>query len=103
MSLVSYFDRKSVSKREHVPGDAVPYSGIYQVTHQQAHVPDHNVTCVSGRLFPRCAQCGSGVRFKLVKAARLIDKHDLFGKPGTGQGGRPWWVKGIATGEPEIV
>lgn len=89
-----------------MPGDAVPYSGIYQVTHEKAHVPDHDVTCVSGRLFPHCAQCGSGVRFKLAQAARLIDKHELFGKPGSSQptqGGQPWWAKAIRTGDPEIV
>jgi hypothetical protein len=81
----------------------VPYSGIYQGTHEKAHAADHNVTCVSGRLFPQCAQCGAAVRFKLVQAARLIDKHELFGKAGTGQGGRPWWAKGVTTSKPEIV
>jgi len=89
-----------------MPGDAVPYSGIYQATHEKAHVTDHDVTCMSGRPFPHCAQCGSGVRFKLVQAARLIDKHELFCKPETSQptqGRRPWWAKAISGGEPEIV
>ena len=31
------------------PGDAVPHSGIYRVTHDPLHAQDHEVTCLFGK------------------------------------------------------
>jgi hypothetical protein len=34
------------------PGDTVPHSGIYLVTHDPNHAEAHEVTCVYGKKFP---------------------------------------------------
>ena len=59
------------------PGDRVPKSGIYKVSHL-GHHHDHEVTCVSGEQFPRCHQCGEQVRFSLLIAAHAIGRHMHF-------------------------
>jgi hypothetical protein len=55
------------------PGDKVPHSGIYQVTHDRNHSDSHEVTCVFGKIFPPCKGCGQHPRFKLVRAAHHVD------------------------------
>jgi hypothetical protein len=35
------------------PGDVVPESGIYRVTHDPKHAAAHQVTCIEGKKFPR--------------------------------------------------
>jgi hypothetical protein len=60
------------------PGDTVPNSGIYRVVHDEEHAEEHEVTCVSGKPFPPCRDCGSDVRFKLVRKAKHISKQRYF-------------------------
>ena len=42
---------------EFKPGQDVPHSGIYTVTHDHAHEQEHEVTCVYGKKFPPCRGC----------------------------------------------
>jgi hypothetical protein len=60
------------------PGAKVKKSGIYAVVHDDNHADPHEVTCVSGKVFPPCGECGGEVRFRLVKHARLIGHHEQF-------------------------
>jgi hypothetical protein len=60
------------------PGEKVPHSGIYLVTHDTQHAAEREVTCVFGKVFPPCKGCGQHPRFKLVKAAMHIDGHEHF-------------------------
>jgi hypothetical protein len=59
------------------PGEDVPMSGIYKVTHR-GHHHDHEVTCLSGEKFPECHQCQGQVRFNLLIAAHAIHRHTHF-------------------------
>jgi hypothetical protein len=52
-------------------GDEAPESGVYTVTHDR-HRPNHVATVFKGERFPACAQCGSLVRFTLVRPATPI-------------------------------
>ena len=105
MSLASFFEKGAPNRHVYQPGDAVPYSGLYRATHRRHHVPAHNLTCVSDRLFPECNQCGAGVEFKLLQAVRLIDKHELFRPSAPRQlaGRQSPWSSVVAAGEPEVV
>jgi hypothetical protein len=49
-------------------GQPIPTSGIYTV-HHQVHRRAHEVTLLTGEIFPRCAKCGDLVEFELSKAA----------------------------------
>ena len=60
------------------PGDAVPNSGIYRVTHDKNHAAEHEVTVVYGKKFPPCNHCGQHPRFVLVRAAKHIDSSEHF-------------------------
>jgi hypothetical protein len=70
------------------PGDTVPQTGIYDVTHDnldgQEHTPPHPVTALQGKLFPPCRACQEHVRFRLHQAADLIDTHHCFQEPAKG-------------------
>jgi len=50
------------------PGDTVPTSGIYRVTHDPAHRQPHEITCVAGKTFPPCRDCHHP-RYVLVRPA----------------------------------
>lgn len=63
---------------EFKPGQKCPQSGIYRVVHDKNHASPHEVTCVYGETFPPCRNCGSGVRFVLVRAAKHLTNHELF-------------------------
>jgi len=63
---------------EFSPGKKCKQSGIYRVVHDENHTQKHEVTCVNGETFPPCRNCGSGVRFVLVRAAIHLAKHKLF-------------------------
>ena len=39
---------------------------------------DHDVTCLRGRKFPECRECGSSVEFVLVRKAKHVKYHELF-------------------------
>jgi hypothetical protein len=45
------------------PGDPIPESGIYTVTH--THRMLHEITLIEGQKFPICAKCETAVRFSL--------------------------------------
>lgn len=62
------------------PGDKVPKSGIYRVTHDDKHAQEHEVTCVFGKTFPPCNGCGAHPRFTLVKSAHHIETQEHFKK-----------------------
>ena len=63
---------------EYKPGDKVPKSGIYRVTHDRQHHEAHEVTCVMGHTFPPCNHCGQHPRFTLVRAAWHVKSHPEF-------------------------
>ena len=58
------------------PADLVPESGVYQVQHYR-HRLYHEVTILRGGKFPMCTECGTNVRFRLVRTAAPIE-NDLF-------------------------
>ena len=59
------------------PGDTVPSSGIYRVTHDPQHTQEHEVTCIAGKIFPPCRGCNHP-QFVLVRAAHHIETHEHF-------------------------
>jgi hypothetical protein len=62
---------------EYKPGEKVPNSGIYQVTHDKNHVAVHEVTCVFGEPFPPCRGCDHP-RFVAVRLAIHVKAHEQF-------------------------
>ena len=64
------------------PGDIVPESGIYEVSHDnldgQEHAQPHQVTAIRGTRFPPCRACHEHVRFRLRDAADHVDAHYHF-------------------------
>jgi hypothetical protein len=69
--------RRSPMATEYTPGDEVPRSGIYKVTHDTNHKEPHEVTCIKGKIFPPCRNC-HGAKFELVYAAKHIADHSAF-------------------------
>ena len=61
--------RKDRSKFKYRPGDLVPESGVYRVTHD-SHRLMHEATLLVGDRFPFCRQCKLGVRFELRRAVK---------------------------------
>ncbi len=59
-------------------GEKVKKSGIYSVIHDCKHAVSHDVTCVAGRVFPPCSECGEAVRFLLVRHAKHVGHHEQF-------------------------
>lgn len=49
-------------------GDPIPTSGIYRAVHGD-HRLAHDITLLSGDVFPRCSKCGETVIFELLAAA----------------------------------
>lgn len=64
--------------QQYKPGDKVPKSGIYRVTHDSRHAQEHEVTCVYNETFPPCNGCGHHPRFTLVRQATHIRNHEHF-------------------------
>jgi hypothetical protein len=57
--------------QEYGPGEIVPQSGIYTITHDPAHADmPHEVTVIRGRRSPTCRHCKS-IRFELAHAAAM--------------------------------
>ncbi len=50
------------------PGELVPMTGIYGVTHYQHRMP-HEVFACEGEVFPHCRRCNLRVSFTLVEPA----------------------------------
>jgi hypothetical protein len=62
--------------QQHRPGEIVPQSGIYTITHDPAHAAiPHEVTVIKGRRFPTCRHCTS-IRFELAHAAKHVGEVD---------------------------
>ncbi len=59
-------------------GDKVKKSGIYSVLHEGEHADAHDVTCIAGKMFPECGECGGAVRFLLVRHATHIGRNEHF-------------------------
>ena len=62
--------------QEYKPGEIVPQSGIYTITHDPAHpgMP-HEVTVIKGPRFPTCRHC-KGVTFEVAHAAKHVGEID---------------------------
>lgn len=64
------------------PGDKVPTSGIYDVIHDKLdgddHAQPHQVTVISGTVFPPCRGCKGSVSFRLHQAAERLEAHHQF-------------------------
>jgi hypothetical protein len=59
---------------EFKPGQIVPESGVYRITHDPVHAEiPHEVTVIKGRRFPTCRHC-KGVTFELVHAAKHVSE-----------------------------
>src|SRR5271166_888493 len=63
--------------KEFSPGEKVPASGIYDVTHDKLdgddHALPHLVIAIAGKVFPPCRLCSGEVRFVLHQAAVEVD------------------------------
>jgi hypothetical protein len=57
------------------PGEIVPESGVYRVTHEPAHVGALcQVTFIRGRRFPSCPHC-RGIGFELLQSDEVDWRH----------------------------
>ena len=80
--------------QEFKPGEIVPQSGIYTITHDPAHADmPHEVTVIKGRRFPTCRPAhhlGPGCKeywrlpFRLSERLRLGFHADRSGLPPVG-------------------
>lgn len=59
-------------RRKFLSGETVAKSGIYKVTHSEHRLP-HEVTVLSGQIFPPCAKCGNAVIFNLLRVIQDSD------------------------------
>src|ERR1041385_612256 len=57
------------------PGNIVPESGIYSVTHKK-HRGAHQNLLLKGQKFPRCRTCGEAVRFSPLHIAETFALDD---------------------------
>ena len=74
--IVDKFTLEDSMAQEYKPGEIVPQSGIYTITHDPAHADmPHEVTVIKGRRFPTCRHC-KGVTFELAHAARHVGEID---------------------------
>jgi hypothetical protein len=64
--------------QEYQPGQIVPQSGVYTITHDPVH-PDmpHQVTVIKGCHFPTCRH-RKGISFHLAHAAKHVSEIDHF-------------------------
>ena len=58
-----------IVRKKYRPGDVVPESGIYRVTHD-SHRLMHEATLLAGQRFPICRTCKHDVRFELRRAVK---------------------------------
>jgi hypothetical protein len=65
---------------QYKPGETVPMSGIYKVTHDPNHAQPHDITAVKGEHFPTCNGCGDHPRFVLRVEAQHLKEHHHFRK-----------------------
>jgi hypothetical protein len=70
--------------QEYRPGDIVPQSGIYTITHDPVHAEmPHEVTVIKGRRFPTCRHC-KGISFQLAHAAKHVSEVEHLKEPEAG-------------------
>lgn len=56
------------------PGETVPESGIYRVTHNARHITaEHEVTVIKGRRFPTCRR-SKGIDFGAPHLAKHVSE-----------------------------
>ena len=62
------------------PGELVPYSGVYRITHYPPHTCEEAITLMKGNPFPQCVRCAK-VSFMLLnelsKSELLTYSHEL--------------------------
>jgi hypothetical protein len=62
--------------QEFKPGQIVPQSGVYKITHDPLHADMlHEVTVIKGRRVPTCRH-GKGITFELAYAAKHVGEID---------------------------
>jgi hypothetical protein len=61
------------------PGQKILKSGVYVVQHAD-HRSEHEATMLAGDVFPECTVCGDEVRFRLLRAASVIESDEDFRK-----------------------
>ena len=61
--------RGPIVRKKYRPGDVVPESGIYRVTHD-SHRLMHEATLLQDQRFPICRKCRHDVRFELRRAVK---------------------------------
>jgi hypothetical protein len=71
--------RRTMHDQAYKPGQKISKSGVYAVKHSD-HRPDHEATMVAGDMFPECSVCGDNVRFRLLRAASVIETDADFRK-----------------------
>jgi hypothetical protein len=73
---IENFALEAIMAQQYKPGEIVPQSGIYTITHNPAHADmPHEVTVIKGRRFPTCRHC-KGIGFELAHAARHVREID---------------------------
>lgn len=60
------------------PGDSVPASGIYSVSHTQEHRGLQEVVLMVNHVFPDCEICQDAMQYQLVRAAPYISEDPDF-------------------------
>lgn len=58
------------------PSERIPQSGIYESLHSSGGT--NTVVLTRDQEFPTCAECGTKVRFRLVRAAPHIKEDEDF-------------------------
>jgi hypothetical protein len=67
--------------QEYSPGEIVPQSGIYTITHDSAHADmPHEVTVIKGRRFPTCRHC-KGISSQLAHAPKNVSEVEHLKEP----------------------
>lgn len=66
-----------VAESRYRPGQAVPCSGVYRISHV-GHRGEHEGILLEREVFPRCAVCGEEVRFQLLQASNPIEQQPDF-------------------------
>jgi hypothetical protein len=58
--------------------DECRQSGVYRAVHEPQHTPDHDVTVLFGRIFPRCSHHGCNPKFVLMTPGQNIHSNNWF-------------------------